>query len=129
MDLGILTMKGYTALPRSLEKKPHYQMQFRVVNMTYLFWRVGENLPFVGETSLPILSLTNRANPVKKDEEYIRVIQKNSKHHLERRAIAERFLLCQHTVNSYKTKKTNSGSCLNFSAAKAHTKVRGIQQI
>ena len=35
---------------------------------------------------------------------------------------------CGNTTSYCKTRKTNSGFCLNFSAGKINTKVKGVQQ-
>ena len=37
VDLGVMAMKGYSALPRSPELKPHHRMQFSVISRTALF--------------------------------------------------------------------------------------------
>ena len=37
VDLGVMKMKGYSTLLRSLELKFHYQMQFCVIPRTPLF--------------------------------------------------------------------------------------------
>ena len=51
------------------------------------------------------------------------------KPHSEDRVMLKIFVLWQHTIVSYKTRKANSNFCFNFRAGEAHSKMRGTRQI
>ena len=78
VDLGVMSMKGYSVLHIFLEPEPHHHMQFRVITRTSLFLREysqrilsltykmslfwGRVLPLSWRYSRRILSLTYRVS-------------------------------------------------------------------
>ena len=50
VDLGVMAMKEYSTLSRTLEQEPHYQMQFSVIPRT----------PFFFEGVLPLCKRCNQ---------------------------------------------------------------------
>ena len=73
-SLGVMAMKGYSAMCKSLELEPHHQIKFNAMLWTPIFW-VGRGLPVCRECTQHSLKL---ATKTKNTVDKVRNLTKNS---------------------------------------------------
>ena len=61
VDMGLMTIKGYSTFPRSQDLEPHHQMLFNIILRTILFWE-SMSYPSGRGYNQHILSLANWAD-------------------------------------------------------------------